>query len=120
MNSPIYFFDSYAIAKFLVGDPAYAKYENAHGILTIFNLAELNWAFKRDNKMMADQLVKQYASIQVPVEPEDIPIAMDLRLQNRALSIPDVIGYTVAGRYGIPFLTGDKGFEYLENVEFVK
>ena len=38
----------------------------------------------------------------------------------RSLSYADCIGYIIALRYGIKFLTGDKEFETLENVEFVK
>ena len=39
---------------------------------------------------------------------------------NRNSSIPDAIGYTIAKKYNIRFLTGDKDFEGMENVEFVK
>ena len=45
---------------------------------------------------------------------------MDLKTTHRKLSIPDAIGYTVARRLNIKFLTGDKDFEGMENVEFVK
>jgi len=45
---------------------------------------------------------------------------MDLKIKHKDLSIPDVIGYIVAKRYGAKFLTGDEGFRNMENVEFVK
>ncbi|MBI4044067.1 MAG: PIN domain-containing protein [Candidatus Diapherotrites archaeon] len=115
-----YFFDSYAIAEFNNGNSAFLPYENAVGILTIFNLAELNYAMKRDKKPMADELTRKYSTMLVDVKIEDITRAMDLRMKNKTLSIPDVIGYTVAKRYGVRFLTGDKEFEKMENVEFVK
>ena len=120
MTDSAYFLDTYALAKFNTGDTAYKPYENVDGILTIFNLAELNWSFKRDNKLAADKLTRHYAANQVPVLVEDIISAMNLRLQNKKLSIPDVIGYIVAQRHGIKFLTGDKEFEGMKNVEFVK
>ena len=56
----------------------------------------------------------------VDVRLADIKNAMDLKTTKRNLSIPDAVGYTVAKRLGIKFLTGDTDFEDMENVEFVK
>ena len=39
---------------------------------------------------------------------------------NRKLFIPDAIGYTIAKSHGVKFLTGDKEFEKMANVEFIK
>ncbi len=51
-----------------------------------------------------------------------IEMASRLKLQykRRNLSMTDCIGYTIAKNLGIKFLTGDKEFQDLENVEFVK
>ena len=40
--------------------------------------------------------------------------------KKRNISMTDCVGYCTAKKLGIPFLTGDKEFEFLENVEFVK
>ena len=40
--------------------------------------------------------------------------------KNKQLSIPDAIGYIIANRLNIKFLTGDEAFRNIENVEFVK
>jgi len=40
--------------------------------------------------------------------------------KKRNLSYVDCIGYIIAKQRNIKFLTGDKEFEYMENVEFVK
>ena len=45
---------------------------------------------------------------------------MDLKIKFKQLSIPDVIGYTLANRLHIKFLTGDEGFREMQNVEFIK
>jgi len=47
---------------------------------------------------------------------------MEFRVQNikKDTSITDCISYFMAKNLGIKFLTGDKEFENLENVEFVK
>ena len=45
---------------------------------------------------------------------------MDLKIKYKHLSIPDCIGFIVAKRYGVKFLTGDEAFRNFDNVEFVK
>ena len=53
---------------------------------------------------------------------EDIKKAAELRAEHkkRDLSMTDCIGFALAERLGIKFLTGDKEFENFDNVEFVK
>ena len=48
--------------------------------------------------------------------------AVELRhkLKNRDLSYADCLGYVIAEKMGIKFLTGDNQFKDLQNVEFVK
>jgi uncharacterized protein len=45
---------------------------------------------------------------------------LSLRKSRKNLSYADALGYTVALRLKVKFLTGDKEFEDLENVEYVK
>ena len=45
---------------------------------------------------------------------------MKKELNKRKLSMTDCIGYMMAKQWGIKFLTGDKEFEDMENVEYVK
>ena len=56
------------------------------------------------------------------IEDNVIKKAMTFRALNkkRNLSYVDCIGYIIAKQRNIKFLTGDKEFEYMENVEFVK
>ena len=53
---------------------------------------------------------------------EDVKETTRLKIKyaKRKLSIPDSMGYVIAKRLGIKFLTGDAKFEDLENAEFVK
>lgn len=120
MAKETYFFDTYAFFEVLRGNPSYARYPSAHAATTLFNLAEFNFACKREKRPDADAATRKLATFLVPVHVEDICNAMDLRMVRRELSIPDAIGYSVAGRLGIKFLTGDKAFEKMPNVEFVK
>ncbi|MEK6793069.1 MAG: PIN domain-containing protein [Nanoarchaeota archaeon] len=116
-----YFFDTYAIFEVVLGNPKYQKYTNCQIITTTYNLAEFNYNLKKEkNKKEVDELTKKYYNHIVEVKLEDIQEAMDLKTTNRQLSIPDVIGYTIAKRLKIKFLTGDEGFEKMDNVEYVK
>ncbi len=121
MNSPAYFFDTYAFFEIIRGNPSYKKYSGMQAITAIFNLAELNYNLKKEKgKAVADGYTEQYKAFLVPVTVDDIKEAMDLKVKNKDLSIHDVIGYVIAKRYGVKFLTGDSGFEGFDNVEFVK
>jgi len=116
-----YFFDTYAFFEIINGNPNYKKYVESIIITSIFNLAELDYNLKKEmTKENADLYTKEYYPNLVDVTLEDLYQATDLKSKNRQLSIPDVIGYTIAKRLKIKFLTGDEGFEKMDNVEYVK
>lgn len=121
MNSEIFFFDTYAFFEIIRGNPAYKKYVECEGLTTILNLAELNYNLKKEkDKKTADEITEKYKEYCVSITINDVKEAMDMKQQNKKLSIPDVIGYIIAKRYGVLFLTGDEGFRIFKNVEFVK
>lgn len=116
-----YFFDTYAIFEIVIGNPKYQKYTDCDIITTIYNIAEFNYNLKKEkDKKEVDELTKKYYNYIVEVNLEDIEMAMDLKIKHKNLSIPDVIGYIVAKRHKVRFLTGDECFRDFENVEFVK
>ena len=121
MNKPTYFFDTYAFFEILRGNKDYAKYIDTKIITGIFNIAELNYNLKKTkDKKTADKITDKYKIYIVPLIIEDIRQAMDLKIKFKHLSIPDAIGYTIAKRYNVKFLTGDEDFRNFQNVEFVK
>lgn len=118
-----YFFDTYALVEILKGNPNYARFKNAKIVITIFNLVELHYKLLRDfNSKVAERLLNECASRVVEVDAETIREANEFKLLHKAksLSFPDAIGYIIAQRYGLKFLTGDKQFRGLKGVEFVK
>ena len=118
-----YFFDTYAIIEILKGNPAYEKYKNKKIIVTIFNLVELHYKLLIDfNERLAKEILEKYSKFVVDVNLEIIEETNKLKLfyKKQRLSIPDVMGYITAKKLGIKFLTGDKEFADMENVEFVK
>lgn len=121
MDKKVFFFDTYAFFEIIRGNPLYQKFFDVEILTTIFNLAELNYNLKKEkDKRIADEITELYKDYCVPISIEDIKEAMDIKIQNKKLSIPDVIGYTVAKKYNVKFLTGDEGFKNMANVEFVK
>lgn len=119
--SNTYFFDTYAIIEIVRGNPNYQRFIDVNVITSIFNLAELNYNLKKEkSKEFADWITKKYLGFVIDVEFDDLVKAMDLKTKHRNLSIPDAIGYIIAKKHGVKFLTGDEDFKDFEDVEFVK
>ncbi|MBI2970992.1 MAG: PIN domain-containing protein [Candidatus Aenigmarchaeota archaeon] len=115
------FFDTYAFFEVINGNANFKRFEDADVVTTIFNLVELTYGLKKkENKAVADKYLDKYKNLAVPIGIEDIKNATDMRLACKDMSFPDVIGYAVAKRLGIKFVTGDSDFEGMENVELVK
>ena len=117
-----YFFDSYAIAEIIEGNPSYSKYANEVATISIFNLAEVYLFCLRNYTSEADYIYNQYKEAVVEIGDEVLKEAVKLKKEQnkRELSYADCIGYTYALRNGMKFLTGDKEFKDMKNVEFVK
>ena len=118
-----YFFDSYAIIEIISGNPFYAKFISEEVTLTQFNLAEIYYsAINNLDESKAEEIYKKYSLSVVKVNDDVLKQAMKFRKENkkRNLSYADAIGYIYALRNNLKFLTGDKEFKDLDNVEFVK
>jgi len=119
-----YFWDSYAIIELEKGNPKYERFKDSTITLTIFNLPEIYWTFlKLFNEKLADEIYEGYSNAIVEIDDETMKQAIKFRkkvYKKKKISYADAIGYVYALRNNIVFLTGDKEFEGLENVEFVK
>jgi len=120
----VFLADSYAIVEYFKGNKNYSKYFEKNQIVTtrlnlmeVYYSALVNSTAKNANNYY-DALLSQC------VEFSDLTIkeAMQFRYEKRKqhLSYVDAIGYQLSLELNVPFLTGDKEFENLENVEFVK
>lgn len=116
------FFDTYAIIETLKGNLNYAKFEDNEIIINNFVFAELCYNLYKDKNELAKKYLDMYAKHIYSVKPEWIEEAMQFRLKwgDRNVSITDCVGYIMAKKLAIPFLTGDKEFKEMENVEFVR
>jgi len=118
-----YFFDTYAIIEILEENLDYKEYREKDVALTIFNLAEIYYSCLGNfNEQELQEIYDKYKESVVEIDDETLKEAMKFRkeLKKRDVSYTDSIGYIYAKRHNMKFLTGDKEFENLENVEFVK
>ena len=71
---------------------------------------------------MEGQAKRRVSNFSIYLGDDTIFDAMKFRLKrkNQNLSYADCIGYTLAGKHNLKFLTGDKEFKNMENVEFVQ
>ena len=76
----------------------------------------------REKEPKAKEYITKYGKFINFVNPEWIEKAMEFRVKwkDRGVSITDCVSYIMAKELGVKFLTGDKEFEGVENVEFVK
>ena len=119
-----FFFDTYAMYELLHQNPNYRKYAQEISIITTkLQLMELHYLLLRIyGKEEADIAFERFKEFCVEIEDETIKQATTFRHLNytRKLSYIDCIGYVLARKYNIPFLTGDEQFKEFEGVEFVK
>jgi uncharacterized protein len=126
MEKTRYFYDSYAIMAYLSDNPDYRSYfEENDGILTKLNLIEVSYrTMELHGEEAATQVVTLFAKYAIDFGPADILASTKLRLKlkktGRNISYADALGYYLALKNKLKFLTGDKEFEDLDNVEFIK
>ena len=122
-----FFADTYAIIEILKGNENYRHYIDLELGTTEFNLFELAYFLVRDYGKSKALKILSKVKLEfelVDVTDKDFVNASEFRLQmkkiGKQLSLVDCLGYTVAKRLNVKFLTGDNEFKDLENVEFVK
>ena len=121
-----YFYDSYSIIAYLDGNTNYKKYfTDEKGITTKLNLMEVYYkVLKEYGEAKAELNFDSFMPLVVGASDDVIKRAMKLRLslqkQKKNISYVDAIGYQIALDNNLKFLTGDREFKDLKNVEFVR
>lgn len=119
-----YFFDIYAFFEIICGNPDYEKYKKDISIITTrLNLMELHYGLLRlYDKKIAEYYFDKFSKYTKYIDNEIIKKANEFKLlhKKKGFSYVDCIGYILAKKLNAKFLTGDREFENLENVEFVK
>ena len=118
-----YFFDTYAIVEIICNNKSYEKHQEEDITTSILNVGEIYYSLLREKgEEIADFWYEKLKQSAISVDIETVINAMKFKFENRTknLSFIDCVGYTIAKDKGLKFLTGDKEFESMSNVEFVK
>ena len=121
-----FFADSYALIEMLKGNENYRSYQSEQLIATEFNICEVGFAVCREYPADAPRVlrtVRKMVAIQETLNEDYCAGAVrrkEASGQGKKLSTIDCVGYSVANRLNIPFLTGDREFADMDNVCFVR
>lgn len=118
-----YFFDTYAIIELIKGNPNYEFIKDNVIITSSMNIAELYYSLLLENNQeFADKIINSFNFELIDITSKIAIKSSLFRFQNKKLKLSyiDCLGYILALKNNLLFLTGDKDFESLENVEYVK
>ena len=119
-----FFFDTYALIELGKRNPHYEPYsKNVRIVLSQLNLMELSYFLLREKRAHEiDEIFSFLSRFTVPYTKEILIEAAKMKyaFRKERLSYVDCIGYLIAQKHQVKFLTGDGKFEHKENVEFVR
>ncbi len=118
-----YFLDTYALIEIIKENPNYKKFRETTNFTSLMNLLEIHYIISREfGEMKAHEITSKFNKISLVINIKDIEEASKMRIKysSKKLSYIDCLGYAMAVNRNIKFLTGDKEFQSMENVEFVK
>ena len=119
----VYFFDTYAIIELMENSSGYLRFKDFKIVTSILNIGEIyNILLREKGKETADSWFKNFNCELLEISPEVMIKAIYFRHVNKKidLSLTDCVGYTLSLKHNLKFLTGDRQFEKMQNVEFVK
>lgn len=112
------FLDTFALIELLRGNPAFRPFLR-QGVTNAFNLLEFHVnACRLAGEEQADASLGRLRSRVLAIEIEDVQEASRFKRTKAAkgVSFADALGYAMAQRRKIPFVTGDKAFKGLPGV----
>ncbi|MBI4452451.1 PIN domain-containing protein [Candidatus Woesearchaeota archaeon] len=119
----MYFFDTYAIMALMEKNPNYDIFKDIKIIACVMNIGEIyNIILREKSKNAADEWFSNISFELLEITPEIIVKAVYFKHLNKKknISSTDAVGYILSLKHNLKFLTGDRQFENLPNVEFVK
>ncbi len=119
-----FFFDTYALIEIYKGSKNYEKYKKDVKImLNKLNLLEFAYFLIREKKENEiKEVFEKLSKFNIDYDEEILidSAEMKFEFQKERLSFVDCIGYNLAKKNKVKFLTGDEQFRNKDNVEFVK
>lgn len=116
-------FDTYALMEIARDNPIFTKFNREPFVIADITLAEFYGVMLREfNGQTADYWFSKMSPFAQQTPKELLRAAVKFRYENKAknLSFFDAVGYIFAVKNGHKFLTGDKEFEGLPDILFVK
>lgn len=118
-----FFLDAYAMMEILRASKAYDAYLDEDLATSLLHRYEVHYHLLKE--LDAEEAAEGFATfrpLQVEIDEDDVVQASGFRLERRSsgISFADALGYAMAERRSLRFLTGDKAFRGLRNVEFVR
>ena len=117
------YLDTYALIEISKENSSFSEYVNSSIIISDITLAEFYYVVLREEgEPVADYWFKKFEGYSFPVSKEVLIESVKFRQKNKAknLSFFDAVGYIYALNNNALFVTGDKEFEHMINVEFKK
>ena len=118
-----FFFDTYALIEMIEGNPGYDKYLDSNGVTLSGNVAELFWFFlKKHDEKTARYFHERFSRLIVDFPSDLIAESMTFRYKHKKKQFSpfDCFGYSYAQANNRIFVTGDRAFKGLKNVEIVR
>src|SRR3989344_8286269 len=118
-----YLFDAYAIIEIIKGNKNYEAYLNEDFTTSMLNLGEIYYFLLINyGEKDADIWYNKLKDIVLFIDNEAIIKALKFKFENRNknFSFVDCVSYILAKENNLIFLTGDKEFKDMPNVEFLK
>ena len=115
--------DTYALIEIHDENPNFMSYLNQEIIIPELIMAEFYSIILREhNEKTANYLLEKFKAFLAPVNLNTLIKAVKYRQEKKKqnLSFFDCVGYVFALENNMKFVTGDKEFEHLPNVEFKK
>lgn len=115
--------DTYALVEIYLGNEKFAEYLNVDFIINDLTLAEFYGVLLKEYGLEEAELwLKKLERYSIQVDKETLIEAIKFRYEHKKQNISffDSVGYIFSVKNGCYFVTGDKEFENLPNVEFKK
>lgn len=115
--------DTYALMEISQQNPDFEVYLDSDFIITEITLAEFYGVILREyDEKTAEYWFRKLEGYAVSVNKEVLKEAIKFKYENRKTNISffDAVGYIFSLVNGYYFVTGDKEFKNLKNVEFKK
>ncbi len=118
-----YCLDTYALVEIYRGNQKFSSFLLEDAVIASITLAEFYGVlYREEGRARADFWFKKLSFLARPVSQETLIAAVRFRLDHKSknLSFFDCVGYLFSQEHHALFVTGDKEFEHLEGVAFVK